>query len=507
MRDNSGLIPIEIVFDDVPVTSHAGLLPYFDLWMRLSMPQAVDRQVSICGEQGWLDRQMILTLVMLNLAGGDCITDVEGLESDAGLREMLYGFERSTWTAKERKVAERRFRGGRSRAFPAATQIAGFLEACHDESQETLRKSRKAFIPAPNEALRSLASLNTTLIARLQACDPQPLATLDGDATLVETHTKNALCCYEGGRAYQPYNVYWAEQQAILHSEFRDGNVPAGHEVTRVMKEAIACLPPGVKQVFTRQDSAAYQTDFLAWCEREREHPEYGRILFTVSADLSRELRTAIVQTAGWTPLTRMVKGKSVPTGQEWAEVIFVPQEQALLSDIEEPFVYIAIREKMHTQLSLLESEADGIGSSSETGVTMGNIRYKVRAIVTNRREADTAQLIKWHYERCGKSEEAHSIMKSDLAGGQLPSAKFGANAAWWALMILSLNLQRIMKGIMGDGWTKKRMKAFRFALINTPARLISHARHLCMRVSEKVGRLLADLRARIAAVKPVWSG
>ena len=97
--------------------------------------------------------------------------------------------------------------------------------------------------------------------------------------------------------------------------------------------------------------------------------------------------------------------------------------------------------------------------------------------------------------------------MKSDLAGGQLPSAKFGANAAWWALMILSLNLQRIMKGIMGDGWTKKRMKAFRFALINTPARLISHARHLCMRVSEKVGRLLADLRARIAAVKPVWSG
>jgi len=33
MRDNSGLIPIEIVFDDAPVTSHAGLLPYFDhLW-------------------------------------------------------------------------------------------------------------------------------------------------------------------------------------------------------------------------------------------------------------------------------------------------------------------------------------------------------------------------------------------------------------------------------------------------------------------------------------------
>ena len=33
--------------------------------------------------------------------------------------------------------------------------------------------------------------------------------------------------------------------------------------------------------------------------------------------------------------------------------------------------------------------------------------------------------------ERCGRSEHAHAIMKSDLAGGKLPSALFGANAAW----------------------------------------------------------------------------
>jgi hypothetical protein len=28
--------------------------------------------------------------------------------------------------------------------------------------------------------------------------------------------------------------------------------------------------------------------------------------------------------------------------------------------------------------------------------------------------------------ERCGKSEEVHSAMKSDLAGGQMPSGLFG---------------------------------------------------------------------------------
>ena len=503
MSDKSGLIPIEIVDDDAPVTSHAGLFLYFDLWRRLSMPEAVSRQVSICGEQGWLDEQLVLAIVLLNLAGGDCISDIDSLESDAGLCEMLRAYERARWTAKQRKAIARRFRAGRLRAFPAATQIASFLEACHDEAQEQLRKPGKAFVPAPNEALQCVRSLNTTLVHRLQACDPRSVATLDGDATLVESDTKAALFCYEGHRAYQPYNVWWAEQQVVLHSEFRDGNVPAGFEVTRMVKEAIACLPPGIDKIYTRQDTAAYQTDFLAWCEREREHPEYGRILFTVSADMSRELRAQVIKTSGWKALTRTVKGASVPTGQEYAEVIFVPTDQAMLSDIKDPFVYIAIREKMHSQLSLLESEAD---AGSSPGVTMGNVRYKVRAIVTNRRDEDIPSLIRWHYERCGKSEEAHSIMKSDFAGGQLPSAKFGANAAWWALMILSMNLQRIMKGIMGQGWTKKRMKAVRFALINTPGRFISHARQFCMRVPEAVGSLLRDLRAQIAALAPVWS-
>ena len=42
--------------------------------------------------------------------------------------------------------------------------------------------------------------------------------------------------------------------------------------------------------------------------------------------------------------------------------------------------------------------------------------------------------VIWWLRERCGKSEEVHSALKSDLAGGQMPSGLFGANAPWWAL-------------------------------------------------------------------------
>src|SRR5215472_11039452 len=87
------------------------------------------------------------------------------------------------------------------------------------------------------------------------------------------------------------------------------------------------------------------------------------------------------------------------------------------------------------------------------------------------------------HRERCGMSEEAHSVLKEDLAGGQMPSNLFGANAAWWTISILAHNLNVLMKRlILGIDWMPRRMNALRFALINLPGRVISHARRLAIR-------------------------
>lgn len=71
--------------------------------------------------------------------------------------------------------------------------------------------------------------INRELIAAIQRKDPSSTATLDIDATLVETRKRQALFCYKGSRAYQPLNVYWAEAELLIHIEFRDGNVPANH--------------------------------------------------------------------------------------------------------------------------------------------------------------------------------------------------------------------------------------------------------------------------------------
>ena len=43
-------------------------------------------------------------------------------------------------------------------------------------------------------------------------------ATLDMDATLVETHKQESLYSYKKYRAYQPLTTYWSEAELIVHS-------------------------------------------------------------------------------------------------------------------------------------------------------------------------------------------------------------------------------------------------------------------------------------------------
>ena len=111
-------------------------------------------------------------------------------------------------------------------------------------------------------------------------------------------------------------------------------------------------------------------------------------------------------------------------------------------------------------------------------------------------------QVIHWLRERCGKSEEAHAVMKEDLAGGRLPSKLFGANAAWWGVMILTLNLHLMMKVlVLGKEWVPKRMKAVRYGIINLPGRLVNHARQTILRLSagHPSFPLLQEARRKIA--------
>jgi hypothetical protein len=319
------------------------------------------------------------------------------------------------------------------------------------------------------------------------------------DATLVDTNKSEALYCYKGFKSYQPLNTWWAEQELVVHTEFRDGNVPAGYDQLRVFKEALSCLPEGVKEVILRSDTAGYQHNLLKYCAMGT-NKRFGIIKFAIGCDVTLEFKKAVseVPESEWKPLFREVNGEKIRTWREWAEVCFVPN--AIGHSKKGPeYRYLATREVMAEQLIIpgtIEEKEEPFPTMS-----MDLKKYKVFGIVTNM-DWDGQDLIPWLYKRCGKSEEAHSIMKEDLAGGKLPTDDLGDNAAWWWIMILALNLNNAMKRLaLGKAWIARRMKAIRFHLINLPARVMERSRELLVRLPKNHPSLdwLIDIRAKIA--------
>ena len=58
-------------------------------------------------------------------------------------------------------------------------------------------------------------------------CADQKIATIDLDATVIESWKKQAQPTYQGGKGYQPVLASWAEMDLVVADEFRGGNVPA----------------------------------------------------------------------------------------------------------------------------------------------------------------------------------------------------------------------------------------------------------------------------------------
>lgn len=478
------------------MTGYAGLLPYLDLACLLGVVEAADAKVGIAGSQGWRDGQHVLALVLLNVAGGESMDDIRLLEADAGLGRMVQEAERHGLPRKQRRELARRFRKGRQRTFPSPTRVCEWLEQFHDPAQEQQRVEGAAFIPAANAHLRGLAQVNETLLASVQRYAPSAEATLDIDATLQETHKREALLCYKGYRAYQPLNVYWAETGLLVYSQFRDGNVPAQSGILEAIRASLAVLPPGVERVLVRMDSAGYQYEvlrYLATGDGGRRAP----IGFTISNDMTAEFRAAVRQVpeGEWQSLARP-RGEAA---QEWAEVVYVPN--ALARSKQDPdYRYLAIRERM--EQGVLPGMAEGEAQPKLPFATeeLGGVTYRLSGIVTNREEGG-AELIHWHHARCGKSEEVHAILKTDLAGGRFPSGKFGANAAWWALVVLASNLHAALRRLALPGTLKpKRMKALRFALITVAGRVVERGRQLFVRLAQDHPALawLAEMRRKL---------
>ena len=452
MPQDTPRLPFEIddAIDPTLVTGRAGVPLVIELFRQLGVATTIDAQVVVKQRQrGLQPSQLVESLIALWVSGGDRCQDLTPLREDRALAQLL-GY-----------------------ALPAATTVRDFLEAFHVEHGPLWAAGPHATIPLESAPLAGLGTANRTLVAGLQRGARATTATLDVDATLVESHKDAATVAYDGTRGYQPVVVLWAEQDVILHDQFRDGHVPAGCGNVRVLEQAVANLPQRVTRIRVRADSALYETAVLRWCEQEK-------IEYAISADLSAPLKAEILRLpdTAW-----QVEREESEAVRAWAEVPYVPDDGDYRKDRPCLRRYLAVRIQKR-QGSLF---ADG-----------SSVHYF--AVVTNRTE-DGLTILQWHREKAGTVEHTHHVLKNELAAAALPSGKFGANAAWFRLNVLTYNLLTALKRLTLPGDLRTaRPKRLRFLLFNTVGKVVAHARRTLLRLSAALQHaLLRRVRRKIA--------
>jgi hypothetical protein len=137
------------------MTALSGLPTYLEFGHVMGLNKAIESRLMIrSGDQGWSDGETVMALVLLNLAGGEGLSDLDILDGDEGfcriLRESV-GFGKPR---PERRALSWRLRKGQKRSVPSPSSASRYLSYFHDPEQEKLRKEGTSFIPVPNEYLR-----------------------------------------------------------------------------------------------------------------------------------------------------------------------------------------------------------------------------------------------------------------------------------------------------------------------------------------------------------------
>ena len=455
MKKTSALAGLKIVGGLREVyTAWGGVTLLIDLFRMLELDRIANRVLPTKKSSKGLEQgQMLESFILLSALGGECLEDMKRLRDDAGLEEIL---------------------GYRP---PAAETARQWLDLFHDEKLLLNQPLQGSFIPSESGPLAGLKEENRRLVwTYIQNLKPGSEITLDVDTQLVETAKAEAKYCYEGYKAFQAMKVVWAQTLLVLADEFRDGNVHPGKDIQRLVDEALAILPAGEWKIKIRSDSAAYDQGLLDYWHGQH----WG---FAVSADMTKQLKGEIEQLAEseW----HLWKTEKRGIIREWAEVAYVPYREYEQKD-SQPYRYVAIRIRKQ-QGELFED-----GSS---------VRHY--AVVSNLWEIEGPALLEWQRGKAGTVEQVHHVLVSDLGGGVFPSYKYGANAAWLRLQVITYNLLQLLKKVALDKeYAEAHPKRLRFAIFTMIGRIVKHAGQTLLRIASwALAAIIAPGRNRIAAL------
>lgn len=101
-KNQDFLISYEKETKESPLTSFGGLPTFLEFLKAISFDKTVEQHLPATGKQGYAPVQHILSLILLNLTGGESVADVEDLEKDSGLKRLIRQWEKSVTSLKDR---------------------------------------------------------------------------------------------------------------------------------------------------------------------------------------------------------------------------------------------------------------------------------------------------------------------------------------------------------------------------------------------------------------------
>ena len=492
-------VPIEIQNGKSGISSFGGLWSAVRLFQLSGLPGVIDSAIGARSNRGYRDSEHVLALALLQLAGGRVVDHLSDLEGKLRFEELGI-------------------------SIPSPSSSRKWLSEFHNEEEDKERGQGRSFIPGENSYLAGFRTVFSHLLSFSLTHGgarngKAGCITLDQDATFIDTEEEGALWNYKGARSYQAFNTYCPEADLVVAGRYSDGNVNPGFRQKEEFERILSGLPGEVKGVSLRSDGAGYQSDLLLYCN-EGKNKRFGRIPFGISCPVVKEFREAVrsVPSKDWKPLGEgrvTLKDGSVAPLAEWSEVAYAPGSLSRKKHGPD-YRFFAIREIQGPNASwdveqgrLFDGPDEGRRTNDSHTLALGDRTYKIRGIVSNIDDGDNGdifgysdgesmngeRIILWQRKRCGKSEEVHHILKGDLGGGHIPSKRFGANAAWWSISALALNLHNLLKRLLlPPAYRKSRPKTLRFLLYTMACKIVRHSRRTVLKVwsGDRGGRLFS---------------
>jgi hypothetical protein len=326
--------------------------------------------------------------------------------------------------------------------------------------------------------VRQLDAVSRQLLARAWAAGAGPGAepfTFDLDSTLCETYGLQKDGARRYGythvRGYHPLLAVAAGTGDVLHARLRGGNANSGRGAKSFLAETIERVrAAGASGTLTVRADSGFYNHAVVVAARKRH------VRFSITVRLSPGLHQVIeaIPESDWAAIPYWLEG-----GADVAETSYTPfASQRNTTPVR--LIVRRVRPTPGTQLALLAT-------------------YSYHAFITDR---DGKLLdVEADHRRHAEIENAIRDLKYGVGLNHLPSGKFGANGAWFAIQVLAHNLAR-WTARLGIGPGIVTTKTLRRRLFGLPGRLARSARRITLHLparwpwAEDCATVLKRLRA-----------